>query len=84
MNTIQCRNQLATQTMFAAHVAQLPVTLLGVKGTSTTFLGGQVVPASEKYPSREQYMRHQEIVAMVESQSGACSDMGDFSELTRA
>jgi len=81
MNNVQTINTLFTQTAHACHVEQLPVTLL-FGNDSATYLGGQKVETSLQYPSRAQFLRRQQIAAMVERQTTPAT-IGDFEALTQ-
>lgn len=84
MNNIQCINHLALATPLAAHIEQVPVSLLIGATDSVTYLGGEKVPASAKYPCRRQFLARQKMAAMVgveaEEIKPRCT-MGDFATL---
>lgn len=67
---------LGRQTRNAAFVECLPVSLL-FGDTSTTYLGGEAVPPSAKYPTRAQFKIRAKVAALV-----GCS-MGDFEAIDR-
>lgn len=85
MNNVQCANELALSTSLAAHVNMVPVTLLIGKTDSVTYLGGEKVPTTEKYPCRRQFIARQKAAALVgvapEEITPRCT-LGDFAALT--
>lgn len=83
MKNVQVINQLFTQTAHACHVELRPISLL-VAGDSVTYLGGEKVRPTEQYPTRAQFLRRQQLIAMVEEQSAPAHTMGDFEEMTHA